>query len=102
MQSNKQCIRVAVDRESNLYLHVEEGFLPKETWIKAIQVGNFNTWPMVNDKSENKYFLESSKTHKGQSGKQSSGYNQESFGLRTFPGTITNIIILKRHIGKGV
>ena len=52
------------------YLHAAAGFPVKETWIKAINHGNYSTWPGVNAKDVNRHFPESVETQKGHMKKQ--------------------------------
>ncbi len=47
------------------YLHASAGFPPKPTWLKAIQQGNYSTWPLINVKNIPKYFPESEETQMG-------------------------------------
>jgi hypothetical protein len=47
------------------YLHAAAGFPVKDTWIKAIEAGNFNTWPTITPKTVQRYFPESDETQKG-------------------------------------
>lgn len=48
-----------------LYLHMAVGFPLQATWIKAIQAGNYCSWPMMNVRNLKKYFPESDRTQKG-------------------------------------
>lgn len=41
------------------------GFPTKATWIKAIQAGNYATWPLLNVENFNKHFPELDETQKG-------------------------------------
>jgi hypothetical protein len=52
------------------YLHAAAGFLTKDTWLKAIECGNYKSWPGVNTTNIKKHFLESIKTQKGHMKKQ--------------------------------
>jgi hypothetical protein len=47
------------------YLHATAGFPPKATWLKAIQQGNYSTWPLINIKNVAKYFLKLEETQMG-------------------------------------
>lgn len=47
------------------YLHVAAGFLMRATWLKAIRVGNYATWPMIIVKNINKFFPKSDEMQKG-------------------------------------
>ena len=51
--------------QSVQYLHSAAGFLRNTTQLKAIQAGNYVTWPLFNIKNVNKYFPESEVTQKG-------------------------------------
>ena len=42
--------------------HAAAGFPTKETWIRAISAGNYNTWPGLNVKTASKHFPESKET----------------------------------------
>ncbi len=52
------------------YLHAAAGFPVKETWVKAINNGNYSTWPGLNADAVNKHFPESVETQKGHMKKQ--------------------------------
>ena len=47
------------------YLHGAAGFPTKETWLKSIRKGNYQSWPLVNSKNVNNIFPESEDTQKG-------------------------------------
>jgi hypothetical protein len=47
------------------YLHAAAGFPVKETWIKAIKHGNYNTWPTITPTTVQHHFPESDKMQKG-------------------------------------
>ena len=47
------------------FLHAAAGFPPRLTWLKAIRMGNYDSWPMISVKNVNKYFPESNETQKG-------------------------------------
>lgn len=47
------------------YFHACAGFPPKETWIRAIRKGTFNTWPGLSVKAVNRHFPDSDETQKG-------------------------------------
>jgi hypothetical protein len=47
------------------YLHASASFPPKSTWLKAIQQGNYSTWPLINIKNVAKYFPELEETQMG-------------------------------------
>jgi hypothetical protein len=46
-------------------LHAAAGFPTKPMWIKAINAGFFNSWPMLTTTNVNKYFPQSEETQKG-------------------------------------
>ena len=52
------------------YLHASAGFPVKETWVKAINNGNYISWPGLTAEAVNKHFPESVETHKGHMKKQ--------------------------------
>jgi hypothetical protein len=37
----------------------------EETWLKVVQRGNYNSWPLINVKNVARYFPESEKKQKG-------------------------------------
>jgi hypothetical protein len=47
------------------YLHAAAISLPKATWLKAVQQGNYSTWPLINVKNFAKYFPELEETQMG-------------------------------------
>ncbi len=52
------------------YLHAAAGFPTKDSWVKAIKNGNYNTWPGLTVDNVNKHFPESVETQKGHMKKQ--------------------------------
>ncbi len=44
------------------YLHGATGFSTKETWVKAINASNFNTWPTLTPSTVRRHFPESDET----------------------------------------
>ena len=46
------------------YLHAAAGFPTEETWIKAIEAGNFNTWPIQTPSTVQCHFPESDEMQK--------------------------------------
>ncbi len=48
-------------------MHAIRGSLVKSTWLKAIKVGNYVSWPMLTERNVQKYYPEATKTAKGQS-----------------------------------
>jgi hypothetical protein len=57
-------------KETIRYLHASAGHPVKDTWAKAINAGNFTSWPGVSVKSVHKYFPESDETKQGHMKKQ--------------------------------
>jgi hypothetical protein len=55
------------------YLHAAAGFPPEETWYKAVQAGNFITWPGLTPEAVRKHFPESDETQQGHMKKQRQG-----------------------------
>jgi hypothetical protein len=47
------------------YLHAAAGYPVKDTWVKAINAGNYTTWPGLTATAVHKYFPESNETQKG-------------------------------------
>jgi hypothetical protein len=45
------------------YLHVAVGFPVEETWLKVVQQGNCNSWPLINITNVTRYIPESEETH---------------------------------------
>jgi hypothetical protein len=56
--------------QSIRYLHAAAGFPTKDSWIKAINNGNYATWPGITVEAVNKHFPESVETQKGHMKKQ--------------------------------
>jgi hypothetical protein len=46
------------------YLHAAVGFQVEKRWQKAIQWGNYNSWPLINVTNVTRYFPESEETQK--------------------------------------
>ena len=46
------------------YLHAATGYPTEDTWIKAINAGNYTTWPGITTTVVQKHFPESNKTQK--------------------------------------
>ena len=51
-------------------MHAAAGFLPTDTWIKAIKNGHYNTWPGLTVDAVNKHFPKAIETQKGHLKKQ--------------------------------
>jgi hypothetical protein len=47
------------------YLHAAVGLPTKESWLKAIRRGNYNSWPLINVKNVTQHFPKSEETLKG-------------------------------------
>ncbi len=47
------------------YLHAAAGYPVKDTWVKAINAGNYTTWPGLTAIAVRKHFPESDETQKG-------------------------------------
>ncbi len=52
------------------FLHAAAGFPVKDTWIAAINAGNYSTWPGLTAKAIRRHFPESNETQKGHMKKQ--------------------------------
>ena len=50
--------------EAIKWVHVVCGYPVKSTWIKAIKVGNFTGWLMLNERNVTKYYPETTETPK--------------------------------------
>ena len=46
-------------------MHATCGYQVKLTWIKAIKAGNYTGWPIINKRTVNKYYPETTETPKG-------------------------------------
>jgi hypothetical protein len=46
------------------WMHAVYGYLVKSTWLKAIKVGNYVSWPMLTECNAQKYYPETTKTAK--------------------------------------
>ena len=51
--------------EAIKWMHAVCGYPVKSTWIKAIKAGNYNGWPLLNERNAAKYYPETSETPKG-------------------------------------
>jgi hypothetical protein len=72
------------------YLHVAVGFLVEEAWLKAVQQGNYNPWPLINITNAARYFPESEETQKGHMRSQQQGARStKKKPLDVFPDTPT-------------
>ncbi len=54
-----------------LFLHAAAGFPVKETWLKAIKNGHYDTWPGLTPEAVAKHCPDAAETHKGHMKKQS-------------------------------
>jgi hypothetical protein len=55
------------------YLHAAAGFPVRDTWIKAIKAGKYNTWPTIMPTSVRRHFPESDETQHGHMKQQRQG-----------------------------
>ena len=59
---------------NNLYIDLKRVLrFSKDTWIKAIKAGNYNTWPTINPTIVRRHFPESEETQKGHMKRQRQG-----------------------------
>jgi hypothetical protein len=56
--------------QSIKYLHAAAGYPVEDTWIAAINAGNYNTWPGLSAQAVRCHFPESDETQKGHMKKQ--------------------------------
>ncbi len=56
--------------QSIKYLHAAAGYPVKDTWIAAINAGNYNTWPGLSAQAVRRHFPELDETQKGHMKKQ--------------------------------
>jgi hypothetical protein len=52
-------------KQSVQYLHALASHPPEVSWLKAIDKGNYNSWPTINTKNTQKYCPESEETKLG-------------------------------------
>ncbi len=72
------------------YLHIATGFMVEETWLKAVQLGNYNFWPLINVTNVACYFPEWTETQKGHMRSQRQGvHSTKKKTLDVFPNTPT-------------
>jgi hypothetical protein len=64
-------------------LHAAAGFPTKDSWIKAINNGNYKTWPGITTKVVNKHFPESVETQKGHTKKQRQNVRSTKLKVKT-------------------
>ena len=55
------------------YHHAAAGYPVNDTWIKAINAGNYTTWPGLTSEAVRKHFPESDETQKGHMKRQRQG-----------------------------
>ncbi len=55
------------------YLHAAAGYPVEDTWVKAINAGNYTTWPRLKATAARKHFPESDETQKGHMKRQRQG-----------------------------
>ena len=69
-------VRAALERANSVYdlpsveqgvkwMHAVCGYPVKSTWLKAIKAGNFQGWPLLNERNANKYYPDTAETPKG-------------------------------------
>ena len=66
------------------YHRASAGYPVKESWIKAINAGNYTTWPGLTSAAVRKHFPESDKTQKGHMKRQRQGVRSTK-ALQTIP-----------------
>ena len=69
--------------QSIRYLHAAAGFPVQETWIDAIQAGNYITWPGLTAAAVRKHFPDSDETQKGHMKKQRQGVRSTRIQVET-------------------
>ncbi len=47
------------------WMHTVCGYPVKLTWLKAIKVGNYTGWPLLNEQNIKKYYPKTTETPKG-------------------------------------
>jgi hypothetical protein len=72
------------------YLHTAVGFPTKESWLRAIPWGNYNSWLLINVKNVARHFSKSEETQKGHMQRQRQGVRstkkkQWDAGVTSFP-----------------
>ncbi|KAL7544208.1 hypothetical protein ACHAWF_007592 [Thalassiosira exigua] len=69
-------VRAALERADSVYdlpsveqavrwMHAVCGYPVKSTWLKAVKAGNFQGWPVLNERNVNKYYPDTAETQKG-------------------------------------
>jgi len=66
------------------YHHAAAGYPVKDTWIKAINAGNYTTWPGLTSEAVRKYFPKSDETQKGHMKRQRQGVRSTKI-LKSLP-----------------
>jgi hypothetical protein len=70
------------------YLHAGARFQAEERWLKAIQWGNYNSWPLINTTNVARYFPMSEEMQKGHMRSQRQGVRStKKKPLNMFPDT---------------
>ena len=64
-ESVRNVYKLPSTKQISRYLHVCADFPTKTVWIKAINAGNFATWPHLTAKAVRKHFPESDETAQG-------------------------------------
>lgn len=67
------------------YLHAAAGFPVKDTWVAAINAGNFSSWPGLTAKAVIRYFPESDETAKGHMKRQRQNVRSTKVELQAAP-----------------
>jgi hypothetical protein len=68
------------------YLHAAAGFPTKTTWLAAIRLGNYDTWPLVTVSNVHKHFPQSEETQQGHMRSQRQGVRSTKTAPRTTAG----------------
>ena len=80
------------------YLHAAAGFPTKDTWVKAIKQGNYETWPRLTVEAVSKHFPESVETQKGHMQKQRQ--NVRSTKQKICPDDTSDDTLLTQAVAK--
>ena len=80
------------------YLHAAAGFPTKDSWMKAINNGHYQSWPGLTPENVSKHFPESIETQKGHMKKQRQ--NVRSTKVKMPTETVTEETELTRTLAK--
>ena len=93
--------------QSIKYLHAAAGFPVKETWLTAIEAGNYITWPGLTPAAVRKHFPDSDEMQKGHMKKQRQGVRStrikeepkenEAHNITTSPSKKLRDVYIKIH-----